>query len=62
MATANDTDHRIIDAVSIALKGQIGLPDDVDRLLAEVLPENKERTLAEIAVAFIRYAQDLKAR
>lgn len=60
MSTASDHDHRIIDAVSVSLKGAIGLDDDVERLLAQISSENREKTLAEIAVAFIRWAQDLK--
>ena len=58
-----DADHRIIDAVSIALKGRIGSEDDV-KLLREAIEggpcEDKLKVACEIAVAFIRRADDLK--
>lgn len=60
---ANDWDHRIIDAVSVALQGKIGSQDDVDRLMVQVTQgggENKLKVACEIAVAFIRWSQDLK--
>ncbi len=63
MSKATEWDHRIIDGISYALKGQIGQDDDVERLLAQVREgpaQDKERTLAEIAIAFIRWSQDLK--
>jgi len=60
-----DEDRRIIDATSIALSGQIGLDDDVDRLMQQVVDgdgePDKVRVACEIAVAWIRFAQDLKA-
>ena len=62
---ATGWDHRIIDAVSNSLHGQIGNDDDVDRLLKEIEngpSENKLKTACEIAIAFIRWAQDLKAQ
>lgn len=64
-ATATDSDHRIIDAVSVALRGQIGSDDDVARLRQQIEggeSTDKLETACEIAVAFIRWAQDLKAR
>jgi hypothetical protein len=63
MSAANDWDHRIIDTVSHSLGGEIGRADDTDRLLASVKAKEsarREQTLAEIAVAFIRWSQDLK--
>jgi hypothetical protein len=59
---ATDSDHRIIDAISVALKGEIGREDDVERLLGKVESENRQQCLAQIAVAFIRWSQDLKLR
>lgn len=64
MKTATDQDHRIIDGVSYALKGHIGGYDDVQRLREQIergSSDDKMRTACEIAVAFIRWAQDLKA-
>lgn len=58
-----DKDHRIIDATSIALDGKIGESDDVTRLKNQIHQsdsEDKLSTACEIAVAFIRWAQDLK--
>ena len=64
-AMLTDEDRRIIDATSIALSGQIGLDDDVDRLMQQVVDgdgePDKVRVACEIAVAWIRFAQDLKA-
>lgn len=60
---ADDWDHSIINAVSIALKGQIGLKNDIERLKEQIVKgrsTDKLHTACEIAVAFIRYAQDLK--
>lgn len=60
---ATDWDHRIIDGTSVALKGEIGMADDVMRLkkLVESGPaKDKLETACEIAVSFIRWAQDLK--
>jgi hypothetical protein len=60
---ATDWDNRIIAAVSVALKGSIGEQNDVERLLKQVTPTEpaeREKVLAEIAIAFIRWAQDLK--
>ena len=57
-----DKDHRIMIATSVALGGIIGEPDDVERL-QKIILENSEhplQTAVEVAVAFIRYAQDLK--
>lgn len=65
MSIASDWDHRIIDGVSVALKGYIGEDDDVARLRQQIEggeSKDKLNTACEIAVAFIRYAQDLKAR
>ena len=63
--TATDHDKRIIDAVSVALAGIIGQDDDIDRLYRQInggQSTDKLRTACKIAVAFIRFAQDLKAR
>lgn len=60
---ATDWDHRIIDGVSVALHGQIGQPDDVERLMRQIQDgpsPDKLKTACEIAVAYIRWAQDLK--
>lgn len=61
---ATDRDHQIIDAVSIALDGRIGYVDDAVRLRANILcgggRNDKLLTACEIAVAYIRWAQDLK--
>ena len=65
MNTATDQDHRIIDVASIALNGLIGRDDDVARLRHQIENDNSQdklRTACEIAVAFIRWAQDLKRR
>lgn len=61
---ATDNDHRIIDAVSFALHGKIGRPDDIDRLYKEIVAGGDEGKwcACQIAVAFIRWAQDLKER
>jgi hypothetical protein len=56
-----DFDKRIIDGVSVALDGEIGRADDVERLMSVITSEDKVKTACEIAVAFIRFAQDLKA-
>jgi hypothetical protein len=61
--TASDCDHRIITAVSIALGGEIGRSDDLIRLRRQVEDgdsEDKLKTACEIAIAFIRWSQDLK--
>ena len=58
MSYMTDEDERIITAVSVALEGKIGLDDDVDRLQGFAVDEL--HTACEIAVAFIRFAQDLK--
>lgn len=60
---ATDWDHQIIDSVSISLDGEIGRDDDVARLRAELNPKDGDHTrvACENAVAFIRWAQDLKA-
>jgi hypothetical protein len=65
MTVATDWDHRILDAVSVALDGKIGQDDDITRLRSQI--ENgssvdKLNTACEIAVACIRWAQDLKAK
>ncbi len=63
LKAATDWDHRIIDSVSYALHGNIGTSDDVERLRAVITPKDGDttRVACEIAVAFIRWAQDLKA-
>jgi hypothetical protein len=61
---ATEWDHRVIDSASLALHGRIGFPDDIDRLIASVRPtdpQERERVLAEVAIAFIRWSQDLKS-
>jgi hypothetical protein len=63
MPIATDHDRRIIDAVSYALDGRIGSDDDVERLRKQIeggSSTDKLKTACEIAVAFIRWAQDLK--
>lgn len=60
---ATDWDHRIITGVSVALDGKIGQQDDVERLRTQIEggpSEDKLKVACEIAVAFIRWAQDLK--
>ena len=59
----SDRDNRIIDGVSHALGGVIGQVDDRDRLRKEIEDgpaEDKLKVAVDIAVAFIRFAQDLK--
>lgn len=63
MPLASDWDHRIIDATSIALGGKVGREDDLNRLRRKI--EDGEgsdnlKTACEIAMAFIRWSQDLK--
>ena len=63
MKVATDWDRKIIDAVSIGMNGTIGTDDDIDRLRNQIeggQSEDKLHTACEIAVAFIRFAQDLK--
>jgi hypothetical protein len=63
--TASDWDHRIVTAVSYALGGMIGQTDDVDRLTQQIVrgdSTDKMRTAVGIAVAFIRWSQDLKRK
>lgn len=63
MSTATEWDHRIIDSTSVALAGKIGRDDDVERLMQQVNDgpaSDKVKVACEIAVAFIRWAQDLK--
>ena len=58
-------DKRIIDAVSVALDGKIGQEDDIARLRKQIEnggSDDKFHTACEIAVAFIRFAQDLKTK
>lgn len=62
-AVATDRDRKIIDAVSIALNGSVGGDDDIERLRSQVeggQSADKLHVACEIAVAFIRWAQDLK--
>lgn len=63
--TATYEDHCIINGVSFALNGKIGQDDDVARLREQIelgSSDDKLRTACEIAVAFIRWAQDLKSQ
>ncbi len=63
MVNATEHDQKIIDAVSVAMGGQIGREDDAERLVEQVVNGeggNPVLTACEIAVAFIRFAQDLK--
>ena len=63
MVVATEQDHNIIVATSLALDGKIGRDDDTQRLRHAVetgVCDDKMKTLAEIAVAYIRWAQDLK--
>ena len=65
MKVATEWDHRIIDAVSVALDGKIGQDDDIARLKQQIEggpSTDKLHTACEIAVAFIRWTQDLKAK
>ncbi len=62
---ATTWDHRIIDAVSFALGGRIGDTDDIERLKSQITNgsfKDHLHTACEIAVAFIRWSKDLKAR
>lgn len=57
-----DWDRRIIDAVSFALV-EVGKDDDIKRLREQIengQSEDKLNTACEIAIAWIRFAQDLK--
>jgi hypothetical protein len=61
----SDWDHRVITGVSLALGGMVGLADDVDRLMQQIVrghSTDKMKTAVEIAVAFIRFSQDLKRK
>lgn len=61
---ATPWDHQIIDAVSAALGARVESEDSKTILRAEIESGNsgdKMSTAVEIAVAFARYAQDLKA-
>jgi hypothetical protein len=61
-ANATSLDHTIIDATSVALDGRIGAEDDVKRLRQQISSSlDPLNTACEISVAFIRWAQDLKA-
>jgi hypothetical protein len=56
-------DHRIITGVSVALEGKIGQEDDIERLKSQIEggpSQDKLQVACEIAVAFIRWSQDLK--
>ena len=57
-----DHDIRVIDACSVALV-EVGKDDDTQRLRAQIEggdSEDKLHTACEIAIAWIRFAQDLK--
>jgi len=57
-----DRDRRIIDSIAVSLV-EVGKDDDTERLLAAVMngeSEDKLHTACEIAIAWIRFAQDLK--
>lgn len=57
-----DNDHRIIDAVAIGLV-EVGKDDDIQRLRGLIEGGESEDhigTACEIAIAWIRFAQDLK--
>jgi hypothetical protein len=57
-----DWDRMIINAVSVALI-EVGKEDDVKRLREHIengTSEDKLNTACEIAIAWIRFAQDLK--
>ncbi len=57
-------DKKIIDAVSIALV-EVGREDDIQRLREQIengKSEDKLHTACEIAIAWIRFAQDLKEK
>lgn len=66
MGKTRDYDHRVIDAVSVGLGGQCGQDDDKARLL-ELIEKGNETVepdigvACDIAVAFMRWAQDLKS-
>ena len=56
-------DHKIISEVAVRLGGRAGRSDDVSKVMNMVEcsgSEHKLMTACEIAVAFIRYAQDLR--
>ncbi len=60
---ATEWDHRIITGVSVALDGKIGQQDDIERLRSQIEngpSQDKIKVACEIAIAFIRWAQDLK--
>lgn len=62
---ASDWDHKIIDGTSIGLGGIIGQHDDVARLRDQIeggAAADKLQVACEIAVAFIRWSQDLKCQ
>ena len=63
--TMTDQDHRVVDSTSIALDGKIGQEDDVERLMAVVensITLDTLQSMAFIAVAHIRFVQDLKGQ
>lgn len=60
---ASDWDHRIIDATSMSLGGEVGREDDLNRLMRAIEDgegEDKLKTACEVAIAFIRLSQDLR--
>ena len=60
---ASDWDHRIIAATSQSLGGEVGREDDLNRLRRAIEDgegDDKLKTACEIAMAFIRWSQDLK--
>ena len=62
--TTTQKDREIINATSVALKGRIGGDNDIERLRKQIEEGGNEDGLhvaCEIAVAFIRWAQDLKS-
>lgn len=57
-----DKDIRVIDAVAVGLV-EVGKSDDIQRLrklIEEGESSDKLHTACEVAIAWIRYAQDLK--
>lgn len=57
---ATDFDHRIMDATSVALGGAVESTDKWTRIRDILLEPSEPQAACEIALAFIRWSQDLK--